>query len=102
LQPGSANITITNAGNVITIDSTAGGFGGLIADDTNTAAPDGANKVIVAGGNLIRTTSVVANTLTVSLVATGAAASPQVIYAPLAGGAGAWGRIDVAGGATIG
>ena len=102
LQPGSANITITNAGNVITIDSTAGGFGGLIADDTNTADPNGAQKVIVAGGTLIHTTSTVANTLTVSLVATGAAASPQVIYAPLAGGAGAWGRIAVAGGATIG
>jgi hypothetical protein len=101
IQPGSANITITNAGNVITIDSTAGGFAGLIADDTNTADPDVNQKVIVAGGTLIATTSVVLNTLTVSLEDAAAAASPQVIYAPLAGGAGAWGRIDVAGGATI-
>lgn len=68
LVAGSANITITPGANSITIDSPGSGFAGLVADDTNTAAPDGSNLINVIGDSVLTTTTAaVANTLTVSL-----------------------------------
>ena len=68
IASADGSITFTPGANTLDLSVTApGGFGGLIGDDTLTAAPDGAHKVIVAGGELITTNAAVANTITVGL-----------------------------------
>jgi len=70
--PGTPNVTIGNAPNSITISVAGGGgggFNGLVADDTNTAAPDGSDLIYLTGdGVLTQTTAAVANTLAVTVV----------------------------------
>lgn len=69
---GTPNVTIGNAPNSITISVAGGGgggFNGLVADDTLTAAPDGTDLIYVVGdGTLIKTDASVANTVTFNVV----------------------------------
>ena len=103
--PAWANITsavptiaITSGANTIALDVHGGNDGQFLISRTDTHVPAWAT---ITGGTLITSTPG-ANTVTIAATAAGVAATPQLIYAPAAGGAGAWGRFAAAGGATIG
>lgn len=66
---GDASITITPGANTLDIRVPAGtSFAGLVANDLNTAAPDGADKIDVVGDSVItKTDAGIPNTLTISL-----------------------------------
>ena len=101
ITSGDGSITFTPGANTLDMVIAPGfaGFAGLIADDTNIAAPNIANRVIVAGGVGIDTTSTVLNTLTVGVERS--AANGQILIGGGAGADTAWGAITSTGGSVV-